>query len=121
VFGLPLNKFTNQTVALTIYGAITNYLGYQKQHRPHPLVSFIDDIMSLLLITHDEAWSNCYQGCMTPLEMVRDANFACIGGKIKAKPQISLSAKYKLYLNSILLPIPSPHCGSIHLVLPQKI
>jgi len=33
VLGLPLNKFTNETVALTIYGAITNYLGnsyYQK-------------------------------------------------------------------------------------------
>jgi len=27
VLGLPLNKFTNETVALTIYGAITNYLG----------------------------------------------------------------------------------------------
>ena len=57
VFGLPLNKFTNQTVALTIYGAITNYFGnsyYQKQHRPRPLVSFIDDVMSLLLITHDK-------------------------------------------------------------------
>ena len=57
VLGLPLNKFTNQTVALTIYGAITNYLGnsyHQKQHRPRPLVSFIDDVMSLLLITHDK-------------------------------------------------------------------
>ena len=57
VFGLPLNKFTNETVALTIYGALTNYLGnsyYQKQHRPHPLVSFVDDVMSLLLITHDK-------------------------------------------------------------------
>ena len=40
---------------------------------------------------------------MKLLEVVRDANFACIGGKMKAKPQISLlSAKYRL---SIELPI----------------
>ena len=57
VLGLPLNKFTNQTIALTIYGAITNYLGnsyYQKQHRPRPLVSFSDKLLSLLLITHNK-------------------------------------------------------------------
>ena len=41
---------------------------------------------------------------MTLLEMVRDANFACIGGKIKAKPLISFL--FKLCLNSIELPIP---------------
>jgi len=35
-------------------------------------------------------------------------NFACIGGKLVFFSL--LSAKYKLYLNSIELPVPSPHC-----------